>query len=74
MQKKCLTSYCDRAAKSRGLCERCYQLARYAVSKGRTTWQELEDKGFISPGKKPCPFTVAFNAVIEREENAPNAQ
>lgn len=33
----------------RGLCSRCYASARFAVSKGKVTWAELEELGLAQP-------------------------
>jgi hypothetical protein len=38
----------------RGLCFRCYNRQRNEVSKGRTTWTELERQGLAAPSRTPA--------------------
>ena len=49
--RKCLAA-CDRPAKVRGLCMRCYMLARRAAADGKTTMADLEAKGLILPANR----------------------
>lgn len=44
-KKTCLG--CKRNADTRGLCRRCYQVARYAIETKKTTEQELIDAGLL---------------------------
>ncbi len=46
---KCLNPVCPNQAKQRGLCNRCYLIARGLVIKKKTTWQELEAAGKLLP-------------------------
>jgi hypothetical protein len=34
---------------ARGLCNSCYQAAKYRVQTGRTTWEKLEESGRALP-------------------------
>lgn len=44
----CLTPECGKPGRTRGLCSRCYTVARRLVKDGRTTWDALEAKGRVS--------------------------
>lgn len=47
---KCVRPGCKNKANGwRGLCKHCYSAAHHLVYQGRTTWQELESKGFAKP-------------------------
>lgn len=43
--EKCLNPNCQRTARSRGLCDLCYQMANTLVRQGKTSWEVLEAKG-----------------------------
>ncbi|MES2367364.1 MAG: hypothetical protein V4563_15920 [Pseudomonadota bacterium] len=49
---KCLSSGCGEFVLSRGLCSSCYQMARFAVMKGKTNWKKLERDGKCGPSRK----------------------
>lgn len=49
---KCLIEGCDRKAKSRGLCDACYQVARKRVNGGVVTWNQLFALGLAIPAKR----------------------
>jgi hypothetical protein len=38
----------------RGLCFRCYKRQKNEVSKGKTTWADLEGKGLAAPVRTPA--------------------
>jgi len=42
---KCLVPVCDNDAKTRGLCSTHYMYAHRLVTRGKTTWKELEEQG-----------------------------
>jgi len=48
---KCLFPPCDRPAKGRGLCATHYAGAFYHVSKGYSTWEQLENEGRALPSR-----------------------
>ena len=48
----CLIEGCERKAKTRGLCDPCYQAALTAVKKRKVTWDQLIDLGLAKPATK----------------------
>ena len=48
----CLIKDCERNAKTRGLCDPCYQSALTAVKKRKVTWDQLIDLGLAKPATK----------------------
>lgn len=48
---KCLNPDCQTKRASRGLCQRCYQIAKNLVKNGKTTWDRLESKGKALPAR-----------------------
>lgn len=65
---KCIIDGCERKARTRGLCQSCYQSALWAIKAGKATWESLEAAGFALPatrangGGNPTPFRRAFEA------------
>ena len=49
--EKCLRPGCEREAKTRELCQSCYQGAHRLVKTGETTWEKLEKAGKARPKK-----------------------
>lgn len=49
MWKKCL--HCERWARTRGCCLRCYQQRLNRVTAGEATWPELEEAGEVMPNR-----------------------
>lgn len=59
--KKCLTQKCRQLAASdecRGLCLQCYTTAKRLVASNQTTWEKLENAGFVL--RKLDPFEEQF--------------
>lgn len=49
----CLIKECGREAKTRGLCQSCYNALRVRVRDGKVTWEQLEEAGLAeSSGRK----------------------
>ena len=48
----CLIEGCERKAKTRGLCDPCYQSALTAVRKRKVTWDQLINMGLAKPATK----------------------
>ncbi len=73
---KCIGDYghCDGGAEIRGLCRRCYGIARARVKAKLTTWPELEKLEMALPSRKPAAAkaTAAFDEELaaRREETA----
>jgi len=44
-KNKCLNPECDRESNTRGLCLKCYGVARHLVATKKTTWQDMEQRG-----------------------------
>ena len=58
---KCVTKGCCNKARSRGLCERCYQHARRLIREGKIKgWQALISQGLAKDTRSP------FRAAIEK--------
>ena len=49
---RCLRPGCENPVKCRGLCVPCYNVARFCVSVGKTTWKRLEADGKTVPPKR----------------------
>ena len=50
----CLVPGCEEQAKTRGLCATHYMYAHRLVTRGKTTWAELEKEGkWLSPHSSP---------------------
>jgi len=51
---------------SRGICRRCYQAAYRLISRGKTSWGELVQLGFVEPHRKPRalsnPLVIALRS------------
>lgn len=61
--KKCLVIKCENEAHTRGLCYRCYAVARTMLEKGETTEEVLVRKGMMTPKKvKYNLFKEQFNS------------
>lgn len=63
----CLIEGCNRKAKTRGLCDPCYQAALQVVKKRKATWDQLINMGLAKPATKIStagagPFSVALAA------------
>lgn len=50
--ERCVISGCSNPAHSRGLCQKHYATAAYAVEHNETTWVELESFGMSRPAKR----------------------
>jgi len=66
----CLREGCkrDTYGGSRGLCINHYAVLQAKVKRGRTTWDELEQKGLTNPllSKEECNFRKSKNTPLER--------
>jgi len=52
-QMVCLNPKCkEKKTKTRGLCGKCYEMARYYIRTGKTTWAILEKKGLATSSRK----------------------
>ena len=49
--EQCIAPGCDRPAYARGLCRKCYQLARLYVLSGKGTWERLVEAGYAKDVK-----------------------
>lgn len=59
----CRIGGCSNKPHARGLCHRCYRNAAAQVSRGQTSWHELEELGLIRPAYKreaSAAFSVAL--------------
>lgn len=63
---KCLCPTCDSPSYSRGLCQRCYNLARSLVKTGKTTWEQLQYFGKCLP----CKTKAGDRLIWLRGENS----
>ena len=53
---KCLVPGCDNESKTRGLCSTHYMYAHRLVTRGKTTWKELEEQGkCLASHSSPSP-------------------
>ncbi len=67
---KCLIDKCDSDAKVRGLCQVCYQAASIAISRGETTWEQLEQMRFANKPQHKSRGNGAFaKALCKLNEN-----
>lgn len=71
--KQCQAPQCEAPARSRGLCKKCIDKARYLVDTGQTTWEQLERTGKCLPptkrgGRNITPRTDALKPDIPRGE------
>lgn len=59
--QKCVVDKCTNteAADCRGLCLKCYSIAKKMVASGKTTWEQLEENGMAKP--KDSPFLSQFD-------------
>jgi hypothetical protein len=58
---------CKGKHRARGLCEPCYQSAKFKVASGETTWPELESQGLAQPTtKRSTAFSKAFRSTKRR--------
>lgn len=49
----CLFPTCERTQiYARGLCQTCYAAAAQLVSRGKTTWDDLEESGKVLPKRR----------------------
>ena len=46
---KCLTEGCERLARTRGVCDRCYSRFYESIKNGSTTFEGLEAAGRVLP-------------------------
>lgn len=63
-QNKCVIEGCGRPraeALKKGLCMSCYSRAKKMIDAGKTTWNELENRGLCVTTEATDPFSVAFN-------------
>lgn len=68
-EKTCLMPECtDANVKLRGLCTGCYQSASRLIRMGKTTWQELEERGQALPANQGRPGTPAHRAIMGNTE------
>lgn len=54
----------------RGVCGACYIAAFRAIAAGKTTWEELEDTGVVSPrssGGRKSAFSAAAEQKLGRK-------
>jgi hypothetical protein len=61
----CMLAGCDRPIESCGLCDPCYQLALKLIRLGKTTREELEQRGLILPPRHRQPSSPLTLALIE---------
>jgi hypothetical protein len=57
---------CDNPAKTRGLCQQCYNTAASCVKTGKSTWEALEASNLALPSKKnvkESKFMAAFKSL-----------
>jgi len=67
----CLIEGCERKAKTRGLCDPCYQAALTAVKKRQVTWDQLIDMGLAKPATKvSIAGAGAFAAALAEKKAA----
>lgn len=70
---QCIVDGCERDARTRGLCENCYQLARYNVIGGKVSWEQLETMGLAIPSSRgiwgKSKFRRAFDEKIRETSN-----
>ena len=59
----CLIEGCERKAKTRGLCDPCYQSALTAVKKRKVTWDQLISMGLAKPATKVSTHGAGMFAV-----------
>lgn len=52
IETKCLVKECKRMSKQRGLCTSCYLSALKLIKIGKTTDDELVNRGMINPKKE----------------------
>lgn len=50
-KRTCKVPRCGMAAISRGLCATHYQTAYQLIMVGKTTWEELEQRGRVDPAR-----------------------
>lgn len=67
--KKCL--HCENDAQSRGLCISCVRAAERSVSKGKVTWDFLEEHGLSLPRPPKIPFLAKLEEVLKKTETRP---
>lgn len=67
--EKCLTPGCDKKAKWKGICQRCYSVALNLIEKQETTWEELFDLGMCLLDEKPfyTEFRRRKKAAVAKE-------
>lgn len=60
--KTCMVTGCKKEQVRRGLCPSHYNYCSCIISRGKTTWKELEDKGKILPkkNKSNAPAMIYF--------------
>jgi hypothetical protein len=51
-QRVCMLDGCNGKHRGRGLCEPCYQAAKYLVDTNQETWPSLVSQGLAAPVKK----------------------
>jgi len=69
---QCLIAACPNEARFRGLCARCHQNARRAITAGATTEQELLDRQLMLPSvrgkrKNPSPWQCQFDRACQTD-------
>jgi len=58
---ECVVKNCKEVSKSRGLCRACYLSAHNVVNLGKTSWEQLEERGLALNNRKVSYFTREFN-------------
>lgn len=65
----CVTKGCNNKARSRGLCERCYQQARRLINEGHVDgWDALIAQGLAKDTRSP--FRAALENVKSKRRRA----
>ncbi len=59
-QTSCLIKHCSGLARTRGLCNSCYQAAIWRIHADETTWEELESFRLALPVHFSRPFALAL--------------
>lgn len=65
----CMTSKCTRKQITRGLCGNCYHTALNLVTRGETTWDELQELKMIREKKVKNPFLLICNSRRPNEKS-----
>lgn len=70
---KCLGDFghCEEEAVTRGLCRKCYSIARPRVKSGLTSWEELEALGYAAPKTRDTRTEFETKLAAARVKQAP---